>query len=324
MFSSLKTPLCDQLHIRWPIVSAPMAGVAGGALAAAVSHAGGLGLIGAGYNDAASIHHEFELAGSERIGIGFIAWYASQHPEQMNAALSHNPAVVMLSFGDASEYADRIKSRGIPLIVQVQTVAMAREAAALGADLIVAQGNDGGGHGAEFRGTFSLVPSVVDAVGPVPVLAAGGIADGRGIAAALMLGASGALIGTRFFASNEALGSPKAKDALTRGNGDDTVRTRVFDIVRGYDWPKHFTGRALVNAFTRRWHGGEEGLAKVLVTETPAYWKANSAGDIDTAVVWASQAVDLITTIEPAEVLFRRLVENAEDLLGQARSATHR
>lgn len=324
MFASLKTPLCDRLHIRWPIVSAPMAGVAGGALAAAVSRAGGLGLIGAGYNDAASIHNEFERAGSERIGIGFIAWYASQHPEQMDAALSHNPAVVMLSFGDASEYADRIKSRGIPLIVQVQTVAMAREAAALGADVIVAQGNDGGGHGAEFRGTFSLVPSVVDAVGPVPVLAAGGIADGRGIAAALMLGASGALIGTRFFASNEALGSAKAKEALTRGNGDDTVRTSVFDIVRGYHWPRHFTGRALVNAFTRRWHGSEDGLAKVLVTETPAYWEANRTGDIDTAVVWASQAVDLITTIEPADVLFRRLVKDAEDLLGQEREAVHR
>ncbi|MEO6959803.1 MAG: nitronate monooxygenase, partial [Burkholderiaceae bacterium] len=286
--------------------------------------AGGLGLIGAGYNDAAAIHSEFERAGSEKIGIGFITWYASQHAEQMEAALAHNPAVVMLSFGDARKYADRIKSHGIPLIVQVQTIAMAREAAALGADVIVAQGNDGGGHGAEYRGTFSLVPSVVDAVSPVPVLAAGGIADGRGVAAALMLGASGALIGTRFFASNEAIGSAKAKEALTRGNGDDTVRTSVFDIVRGYHWPTNFTGRALVNAFTKRWHGCEDGLAKVLETETPAYWEANRAGDIDTAVVWASQAVDLITSIEPAEVLLRRLVENANDLLGQGHNAVHR
>src|SRR5690606_21593369 len=132
----------------------------------------------------------------------------------------------------------------------------AREA---GADLIVAQGTEGGGHGG-LRATLPLVPAVVDAVAPLPVLAAGGIGDGRGLAAALMLGAQGVLVGTRFCATPQALGNDDAKRRIVEARGDETLRTRVFDIVRGYDWPPPYTGRGLPNRFMQRWHGHEEEL----------------------------------------------------------------
>lgn len=315
MTLSLKTALCERLGIRFPVVLAPMGGVSGGRLAAAISRGGGLGLIGAAYADPDWIHGEFEQAQPETIGVGFITWYLAQHPEQLDAALEHRPSAVMLSFGDAAPFAERIKARGIRLVMQVQTVAMAREAAELGADVIVAQGADGGGHGVR-RGTFALLPAVADAVSPTPVIAAGGIADGRGIAAALMLGASGVLIGTRFYASREALGHPAAKEALTRHSGDDTVRTGIFDTIRAIDWPPPYTGRALVNAFAQRWHGREDALAEALETARLAYREADRAGDVDTAVVWASESIDLIASIEPAEALLHRLVADAEQRLG--------
>lgn len=315
MAKLLRTVLCEQLGIRWPVVLAPMAAVSGGQLAAAISRGGGLGLIGAGYADADWIHQEFERAQPEVPGIGFITWYLHQHPEQLDAALGHQPAAIMLSFGDAEPFAARIKASGIPLMMQVQTLASARDAASLGADIIVAQGADGGGHGGQ-RGTFALVPAVSDAVSPIPVIAAGGIADGRGIAAALMLGARGVLIGTRFYASCEALGQLAVKEALRQSGGDETIRTRVFDIAREIDWPAPFTGRALVNDFTQRWHGREGALARVLETIGPTYKEAARIGDVDTAVVWASEVVDLISSIEPAEVLLHRMVREAEQRLG--------
>src|SRR6185312_1205076 len=133
------------------------------------------------------------------------------------------------------------------IICQVQTLAQAKEAAAAGADIIIAQGRDAGGHSGTTRGTIGLVPAVVDAVAPVPVVAAGGIADGRGVAAALALGAVGALIGTRFCATKEALVRPAAKQRILRAKARDTVRTRIFDEVVGIDWPAAFNARVLRN-----------------------------------------------------------------------------
>ena len=115
------------------------------------------------------------------------------------------------------------------------------------------------------------MPAIVDAVAPIPVLAAGGIADGRGLAAALMLGAAGVLVGTRFFASHEALGHPAAKQRLVEGKGDETLRTTIFDTVRKIDWPHPYTGRALANDFSRRWHGREETLADAIEAALPAW-----------------------------------------------------
>jgi nitronate monooxygenase len=218
----------------------------------------------------------------------------------------------MLSFGDASPFSSRIKAAGALLMVQVQDVDAARAARDAGADLIVAQGAEAGGHGAT-RGTLPLVPAVVDAVAPTPVLAAGGIADGRGLAAALALGAEGALIGTAFCATDESLMHARAKERLLAATGAETIRTRVFDIVRGYEWPAPYTGRALRNRFTERWHGHERELAEALDTEQPAYALARDRGDTETALVWAGEGVDLVRGTAPAAEVLGRIAAEAED-----------
>ena len=208
-----RTALTDLFGIRHPILLAPMGGVAGGALAAAVSRAGGLGLLGPGYHDEAWIEREFAAADGLPVGIGFITWHLARHPDRLRAALAHKPVAVMLSFGDPAPFVPSIQAAGAKLVLQVQTLADARAAAALGADVVIAQGAEAGGHGAK-RATLPFVPAVVDAIAPTPVAAAGGIADGRGMAAALVLGAAGVLVGTRFYACNEALGHPAAKARL--------------------------------------------------------------------------------------------------------------
>ncbi len=142
----------------------------------------------------------------------------------------------MLSFGDLRPFADRLRAAGVPLTAQVQSLDHARQALDAGADLIVAQGGEAGGHGMSVRSTFTLVPDVVDLVAArspdTLVVAAGGVADGRGLAAALALGADGALVGTRLWASAEALVSPRAHQRAIQASGDDTFRTRVYDVVR--------------------------------------------------------------------------------------------
>jgi len=311
---AIATTLTRLLAITHPIIGAPMGAVSGGRLAAAVTSAGGLGLLGPGYLGPDWIEKQFAAAGNTPVGIGFITWHLAQHPEQLEAALAHKPPVVMLSFGDPSPIIPRIKKVGAKCLVQVQRVADAILAARAGADAIVAQGSEAGGHGAH-RGSLALLPAVVDAVAPTPVVAAGGIADGRGLAAALMLGASGALVGTRFFASEEALGSEAMKRRLVEGRGDETLRTTVFDVVRKIDWPRPYDGRALSNGFTRVWHGREAALAGEIERENARYVAAQATGDLSTIVVWASESVDLIDDIEPADTILKRIVGEAEDHL---------
>jgi nitronate monooxygenase len=304
-----RTPITDLLGIRHPILLAPMGAVSGGALAAAVSRAGGLGLLGPGYDDEAWIEREFAAADGVPIGIGFITWHLARHPDRLRAALAHKPVAVMLSFGDPAPFVPPIRAAGARLVVQVQTLADARAAAALGADIVVAQGAEAGGHGAK-RATLPLVPAVVDAIAPTPVVAAGGIADGRGLAAALVLGAAGVLVGTRFYASREALGHA-AKARLVDDGGDATLRTTVFDLVRGLDWPSRFTGRALANRVSERWHGREPELQAQIAEEQKSYTAAAQVGDVARAVVWASEAIDLIRDLPPAAEIVERMASEA-------------
>lgn len=311
----LATPLTRLLGIEQPILLAPMGAVAGGRLAAAVTRAGGLGFLGPGYADSSWIEREFDAAQGERVGIGFITWHLAEDPTRLDAALARKPAVVLLSFGDASPFAPAIRRAGARLAMQVQTVRAAVEAKRLGADFIVAQGTEAGGHGAS-RSLFALLPAVVDAVHPTPVVAAGGIADGRGLAAALALGGCGALVGTRFYATEESLAPAAAKQRVVEGHGDETLRTRVFDIVRRIDWPSPFTGRALRNDFTGRWHGRETQLGEE-TREVDRYASAASNGDFDTAVVWAGEAVDLVNEILPAERVVNDLATEARASLAR-------
>lgn len=308
----IQTGLTDLFNLRHPIVLAPMAGVAGGQLAAAVSNAGGLGLVGGGYGDAAWLRKELFSTRentSRPWGVGLITWAVNQRV--IDLVLSYQPDAVMLSFGDPRPYGALVKAAGCRLICQVQDLNEARLAQQAGADLIVAQGTEAGGHGGT-RATLPLVPAVVDAVAPTPVLAAGGIADGRGLAAALALGADGALIGTRFYASTEAQGRPSAKQRIVAAHGNETLRTPVFDIVRGYGWPQGYYGRALHNAFMTRWSGREEELMQALPAERTAYHEAMGDGNFDTTVVWAGEAVDLIHSVEDAAALVERISLEAE------------
>lgn len=306
------TALTEMFGLQYPIVLGAMGSVSGGHLAAAVSNAGGLGMVGGGYGDPAWLRTELARVKEETNrpwGVGLITW--SIDPSVFDLALSYRPDAFLLSFGDPRPYAPAIKSAGCRLICQVQDVEQARVAHEVGADLIVAEGTEAGGHSGA-RATLPLVPAVVDAVAPTPVVAAGGVADGRGLAAALMLGAHGALIGTRFYASAEALGQDGAKRRIAAAHGNETARTYVFDIVRGYAWPPAYPGRALRNRFMERWDGRESELAAVLDTERPAYQAATREADYDTAVVWAGEAVDLINSVDSAAALVARIGTEAE------------
>src|SRR5207248_1646501 len=225
---SLRTRLTDRLGIEHPIVLAPMGSAAGGRLAAAVTAAGGLGLIGGGYGDAEWLEREFAEAGNARIGCGFITWSLARKPQLLDQVLLHSPVAVMLSFGSPLAFSQKIRASAALLICQVQNMAHVRQAIDAGADIIVAQGAEAGGHGVS-RATLTLVPEIADyLVRNAPktlLLAAGGIADGRGLGAALMLGADGVLMGSRFWASDEALVPKTFQAAAVAAEGDDTVRT---------------------------------------------------------------------------------------------------
>ena len=320
----LSTAITRLLEIDHPVLLAPMGGVSGGALAGAVSAAGGLGLIGAGYADSALgfgsdgwIRGEFDMAGNQAVGIGFITWALDRRPGALDVALESEPSAVMLSFGDIAPYAAKIRDAGAILICQVQTLKDAREAAAKGAQIVVAQGTEAGGHGAD-RATLPLVPAVADAVAPVPVVAAGGIADGRGLAAALMLGAEAALVGTRFWATPEALGHANQKALIERSGGDDTLRTRVFDTARGIVWPEPWTGRAIRNAFSDTWHGRDDELRAEGPAARERFFAAQREGVTETAVTFAGEGLDLIADRPGAGALVERIVAEAIEALAAA------
>src|ERR1700733_5586053 len=259
---ALRTAFTELLGLRHPIALAPMGGSAGGALAAAVSNAGGLGLLGGGNGDRDWLTRELPIvAGGTRgpWGVGFQSWAVDRGTVEL--ALESRPSAVMLSFGDPRPLAEPARASGATLIIQVTSLDEARQAMDLGADVIVAQGTEAGGHGAR-RGwsTLAFVPVVADLAAPVPVLAAGGIADGRGLAAALALGASGALIGTRFLATAEALLDQAEQQAIIDAGGEDTERDGVLDIARGSRWPREYTARTLHHAFHDEWRDREDEL----------------------------------------------------------------
>jgi nitronate monooxygenase len=251
---SLVTRLTTRLDLRHPIIAAPMDLVSGGLLAGTVSRAGGLGLVAGGYGDDYEwLEREFARAEGTRVGCGFISWSLVQDPGALHKALERlRPVVVLLSFGDPGPLALAVRASGAILMIQVQSLDLARRALDLGADIVVAQGVEAGGHVADSRSTLPLIPAVVDLVADrapeVLVVAAGGIADGRGLAAALALGADGVLMGTRFWASRQALVPAEAQARMIAASGDDTVRTVVEDIASGHDWPRPFTGHVRARA----------------------------------------------------------------------------
>jgi len=292
--------------------------VSGGRLAAAVTAAGGLGLIGGGYGFADWLETEFQEAGNARVGCGFITWALAERPDSLRHTLERAPAAVMLSFGDPLPFAPAIREAGSILICQVQSIAHTLTALQAGATIIVAQGTEAGGHGAT-RATLTLVPEIADLLAresPETLLvAAGGIADGRGLAAALMLGADGVLVGSRFWASTEALVHPNLQRAALAAGGDGTLRQRAADIARGFEWPAEFTGRVLRNAFTERWHGNEAEHRRQAATLRDAYFAGIANGDADNAGIFVGEAIGVMRNVMPAGEIVRAMAMQAEELL---------
>ena len=319
---SISTRLTTFFDITHPIISAPMALAAGGALAGAAARAGGLGLLGGAYSDSNWIDTQWREAGNAEIGCGFITWKLKQaleeQPDLLNDVLARKPKALFLSFDDPHPLSTTIRDAGVPLIVQVQTLQDAKRARDCGADVIVAQGAEAGGHG-ERRATMTIVPEVADEIsrsGSNAILcAAGGIADGRGLAAALMLGAEGVVMGSRLWASEEALVHPAMLDAAIGATGDDTIRSSVMDIARKLEWPDRYTARVLKNAFTERWHDDIDGLLANAEAESARWKKAWIDGETSTANTFVGEATGMISDIRPAAALIEETVAEAEVLL---------
>ncbi|MGZ4716618.1 MAG: nitronate monooxygenase [Acidimicrobiales bacterium] len=178
---------------------------------------------------------------------------------------------------------------------------------------------DSGGHGRSGRSTIGLVPAIVDAVAPLPVVAAGGIADGRGLAAALMLGAAGITLGTRLLATTEAICDPTAAELLVTRRGDDTTRTEAFDVIRGPAWPDGYDGRALRNDITDRW--AREPLGPAERERLAEAYRQAPAEDYAIRVLWTGDALDLIHAIEPAGDVIAAVVDDALRRLESAATA---
>ncbi len=318
----IETRLTRRFGIKYPILCAPMALVTGGRLAAAVTAAGGLGILGGGYAGALGnepdLDEQYRAAGKAPIGIGFITWAAEKSPQAVEWAIARRPACLFLSFGDPAPIARQATAAGIPVVCQVQTMRHVEEALDAGAAAIVAQGTEAGGHGGR-RATFPFVPEVADLLAKrapnALLLAAGGIADGRGLAASLMLGADGAVVGTRFWAAEEALTPPAAVARAVAANGDATVRTSAIDQLRGVPWPQPYTLRMLENRITDEWAQREAEARSQFGALKPLYADARVRGDFDVVPVIVGEAIGLIGARLPAADIVATMMAEAERAL---------
>ncbi|GFG64430.1 2-nitropropane dioxygenase [Mycobacterium kubicae] len=313
----LATAWSQSFGLRVPIVNAPMGGVAGGRLAAAVSAAGGLGMVGMGSTAtratlAAQLQHV-----SGRFGIGLVDWVMRKESGLLQDALAARPMLLSVSFGTDWSWVSEAHDAGIATATQVYDSVGARQAADAGVDVLVARGAEGGGHGAVRLGTLPLLDAVLAAV-EVPVLAGGGIASPRSLAAVLAAGASGAWVGTRLAACPEALTGDASRRALIAARETDTRTTRVFDVAGGLPWPAQFPSRVLVNEFVERWSGKEDVLAadRSVRDELAA---AAAADDTRVAPVDAGQGVGMIRDDASVADVIGQMCAGAEELLARWR-----
>ncbi len=318
---AIATRLTNRLGLVHPIISAPMAVAAGGRLAAAVSDAGGLGLIGGAYGDPDWVNAELDEAGESAVGVGFITWSIEKQLHVLDRTLERRPLAVMLAFGDPRELGRRVRAAGVPLICQVSNRADTLLALEAGAEVVVAQGSEAGGHGEHSRSTFTLVPELADLLAqraPDTLLcAAGGVADGRGLAAALMLGADGVLIGSRLWATAEAKVPAGLHSAALAADGDATTLSSALDIARQLPWPPRYTCRVLHNDFTHTWDGRDEELRATNGALGEQWKQAYAAGDPDGSNTLVGEAIGLIDDVVPARTVIDRIVQDAAARLGR-------
>ncbi|WP_222194583.1 NAD(P)H-dependent flavin oxidoreductase [Modestobacter italicus] len=311
----IKTPLTRWFDLDVPVFGAPMAGVAGGALARAVSLGGGLGMIGVGSDTPVEwLAEQARLPAEADVshGVGLMAWALERRPELLAAAIATEPVLVSVSFGDPGPFVGPLHDAGIAVATAVNSLADLDRAIDAGADVIVAQGTEAGGHTGQ-RATLPLLQEVLGATDR-PVLAAGGVATGAGLAAVLVAGAAGAWVGTPFLACTEAANTPAARERVRAAAGDETVLTSAFDIAQGLPWPSRWPGRALVNDFTRTWHGREDEL-RGDTAAADLVRRARAEGDLANAPVYAGESVGLVSTEESATDVVRRLAADARKAL---------
>jgi nitronate monooxygenase len=314
----LTTRFTERFGIDHPIMAAPMGGLSDARLTAAVSEAGALGSFQALHptkrSDWAIEQIAETRASTDRpFAVGFISEFVRFDPGRFDAVIEQRVPVIALSFGDPSAYIAAAHDAGSLVICQVQTVQHAVDAVEAGADALATQGTEAGGH----TGTMGLLPllaSVLDRCPDVPVLAAGGVADGRTLAGVLAMGADGAWIGSAFIATTEA--SPAldaAKELIVASDGADTVWTRAYDILDGRPWPEGIGERVRANKFTQRWDGQEEALrARRDSVERPG------GTDLDERDVLYGQSAALVHAVRPAGDVVREIVAGAESYLSRS------
>jgi nitronate monooxygenase len=314
----IRTPLTRWFDLTTPIIGAPMAGVSGGALARAVSLGGGLGMIGvSGAATAEFVTTQCAIAAEDDVsfGVGLMVWVLDDRPDLLAATIAAEPSLVSVSFGDPAPYVGPLHDAGIAVAAQVNTTADIRRAEAAAVDVIVVQGTEAGGH----TGQRSMLPLLQEAVTLTdrPVVAAGGIATGRGMAAALVAGAAGVWIGTPLLSCSEGLNSPALRERVRAASGDETVHTRAFDVAEGFAWPERWPGRALVNDFSRTWHGREDELREDAAARQSVI-DGRRSGDPAAAPIYAGESVGLVVTERSATDVVLELDSEAEKALRSA------
>lgn len=314
----IRTPVCDLLGIEHPIALGGMGSVYSPELVAAVSSAGGLGAMGCHYMNPEQIR-----AGTAAIrertnkgfGLNFLLFDLKE--EGFAAGLDLRPAVMAFAWPRPEQtlepFVARAHDAGCKVTFMAGGVPEAVRAAEAGADVIIAQGTEGGGH-VGWQASLALIPMVVDAVAPIPVLAAGGIADGRGLAAALALGADGVLLGTRFLASRESPLHPNFKQAIVDSDGHDTLLSEIPDLASGVVWPGAMS-RSRRNRFIERWAGREWALRRGRAEALAGVQAARKSGDAEEAVLSMGQDAGLIHDIPPAAEIVARIAGDAERIL---------
>jgi nitronate monooxygenase/enoyl-[acyl-carrier protein] reductase II len=313
----IRTPLCDLLDIEHPIIQAGMGTSTSAQLAAAVSNAGALGSIGNLLRPPEDLQRQLDLLRdltSRPFALNHTV--PTLNEESFRISLDARPKVLSFALAHPGDYVQRAHDAGILVMHQVTTVAEAVEAAEAGVDIVVAQGGESGGYSGTIS-TITLVPQVVDAVRPLPVVAAGGIFDGRGLASALMLGAAGVNVGTRFLASREAPVAVAYKDVIAGAASQDAVRFSAFNrilpeiVAGGYD----VALRTIRTAFVEAWEARPADVERERQALLQQVMQANTAGRIQELMVPAGQSAGGISGTTPAADIVADMIRDAEDTL---------
>ena len=318
----LRTRFTELLGLDYPVMSAPMSNHSGGQLAAAVSLAGGLGTFG-GTNDFGpewlreQIAHVRSQTGRP-FGVGFITQLIEYNTTNIEIALEEQAPVFIFSFADPSPWVRRAKDAGAVAICQVQSLELAQQSVDAGADMLLAQGNEAGGH----TGEMNLLPLLVELVERypwVPVLAAGGITTGRALAGALAAGADGASLGTAFLPTPEAVEVPQAfKEQIVLSDGQDTAFTRLYDLLGTRPWPDGIAGRVYRNRLVREWDGRDAEILARREELASDVAEARARHETELSAIYMGQGAGHVNAIKPAADVVRGICDGAESVLREA------